>query len=76
MYVRHRPEDHGKQFYMRKKDDPAQETTSKPTGGQSKSLKLKLSESMKTALLTMGTFTEEQADAIVQETQSHMPKDF
>ena len=76
MCVRHRPENHGKPFHMRKKDDPAQETSSKPTGDQSKGLKLKLSESMKTTLLTMGAFTEEQADSIVQETQAYMPKDF
>ena len=31
---------------------------------------------MKMALLTIGTFTEEQADAIVYKTQANLPKDF
>jgi len=31
---------------------------------------------MKAALLTMSTFTAEQAKAIAEETQAHLPKDF
>ena len=38
--------------------------------------KFVLSKGMKTELLTMGTFIEELAEAIVQETQSRLPQNF
>ena len=63
-------------FFQRKKKEEAAKSNSKSAANASKEMKLKLSESMKTALLTMGIFTEEQADAIVKATQSHVPKDF
>ena len=39
-------------------------------------MKLTLQKGLKTALLTMGTFTEEQVETILQETQENLPKDF
>ena len=38
--------------------------------------KLQLSQSMKASLLTMVTFAEEQADAIVEKRESALPQDF
>ena len=39
-------------------------------------MKLTLQKGLKTDLLTMGTFTEDQVDSILKETQEHLPKDF
>ena len=39
-------------------------------------MKLTLQKGLKTPLLAMGTFTEDQVDSILNEAQEHMPKDF
>ena len=65
MCVYYKPEDYSILFFQRKRNKAAAESSSKPVANASKSMKLKLSESMKTVLLIMATFTEEQADAIV-----------
>ena len=38
--------------------------------------KITLSKEMKEALMTLGTFTEEQADVIMEETRGNLPVDF
>ena len=76
LYVRHKPED------CRKKNDNTRRAKRDRYGKpdkpveQSKEMKLTLQKGLKTALLTMGTFTEEQVETILQETQENLPKDF
>ena len=75
LYVRHKPEHHKgapRVHQGRRPNDPQP-----PPATQDRTdRKLKLSQSMKSALLTMGIFTEEQADAIIEQTESTLPQDF
>ena len=59
-------------FRRNKKDNTKQP---EPTENK-QNIKLTLQKGLETALLTMGTFTEDQVDSILQETQEHLPKDF
>ena len=82
--MRHKPEEHDEVMARRRcnklnrrgdnqKAKPAEE---KEKQEKSQQRKLILTKEMKAALLTVGAFTEEQAEAIVNETQVNLPKDF
>ena len=76
MYVRHKPEDHGifKKGNRRTKKDREEATSKQQAGKENK--KLILSEKMKAALVTVGLFSDEQAEAIINETRANLPEDF
>ena len=84
LYVRHKPEDHDDVMARRRRgkknrrgyEDPKKKAPKEDDATKSQQRKLILNKGMKAALLTIGAFTEEQADAIVTETQSNLPKDF
>ena len=75
LYVRDKPEHHkgAPRVYQGKRPDNPQPP---PATQDRTDRKLQLSQSVKSALLTMGIFTEEQADAIIEQTESTLPQDF
>ena len=75
LHVRHKPEDHDAAIARRSKFNK-DKSKSKDTPATKVDRKLTLSKEMKATLLTVGAFTEEQADEIVKETQANLPKDF
>ena len=73
--MRHKPEDHGTKMARRSKFKKNNAKSNNPPAPKA-DRKLILSKEMRDALLTVGAFTEEQADEIVKETQANLPKDF
>ena len=57
-------------------EDPKKKVPKEDEATKSLQRKLLLTKGIKAALLAIGVFTEEQADAIITETQSNLPKDF
>ena len=84
LHARHKPEDHDKVIARRRHDkkkchgrnEEAKPTVEKDKQDKSQQKKLLLRKEMKAALLTISTFTEEQANAIANETQANLSKDF
>ena len=84
LYVRHKPEDHDDVMARRHRgkknrrgyEDPKKKALKEDDTTKSQQRKLLLNKGIKAALLAIGAFTEEQTDAIVNETQSNLPKDF
>ena len=63
--------------HCRKKDHDADKaSTASIPKKESNDRKLVLSKEMRVALLTVSAFTEEQADAIVKETQANLLENF
>jgi len=85
LYARHKPKDHnevmarrrqGRKNRRSKRDLEDKLPVAKGDIAKLQQRKLVLLKEMKTALLTVGVFTEEQANVIVHETQANLPKDF
>ena len=82
MYVKHQPKNHDKAveaFERREKkrrNKKDKDSKGKETEKISNAKKLQLSKEMKAALLTVGSFTEEQAEAIMKEAEANLPEDF
>ena len=82
MYVKHQPKNHDKAveaFERREKkrrNKKDKDSKGKETRKISNAKKLQLSKEMKAALLTVGSFTEEQAEAIMKEAEANLPEDF
>ena len=76
LYVRHKPADCNNMRRVKRREKTAREPDRETETPESSDRKMTLSKEMKAALLTLGTFTEEQADAIVAETRGNLPADF
>ena len=78
LYACHRSEDHGKPLYLQNRDEIVATAGSitNDTLKASTNKKLSLTNSMKTSLLRMEMFTEEQAEDVTQEAQNNLPRDF
>jgi len=74
--VRHKPVECNIMKRVKRREKTDREPNRATETPESSDRKRTLSREMKATLLTLGTFTEEQADAIVAETRGNLPADF
>ena len=74
--VRHNPADCNNVRRVKRREKTDREPDRATETPESSDRKMTLSIELKASLLTLGTFTEEQADAIVAETRGNLPADF
>ena len=74
--MRHEPGDHGNNFNYEKRGEVEASAGATSNDEPNASSKLTFSSIMNAALFIIGMLTEEQAEAIAQETQTRLPKDF
>ena len=75
MRVRHNPEKYGNFKKGNRRPNQEREESPSKTHATKEGRKLALSEQMKAALITVGLFSEEKSDVIVNDTQANLSVD-
>ena len=76
MNVRHKPADCNNMKRVKRHEKTDRENDRETRTSELSNRSVNLSKEMKASLLTLGTFTEEQAYVIVAESRGNLPADF